>query len=328
MSAGSAGPGGAGGASGLAGARVFVTGGRGFLGRSVCAALTGDGAQVIAPTRAEADLLDAEVCRAAVREARPRVLVHLAASVGGIGANQKHPAVFWRENMLLGVNVLDAAQQAGVARVVVVGTVCAYPKHTPVPFRETSLWDGYPEETNAPYGVAKRALWTGLNAYKDEFGLAGAYLLPANLYGPFDDFDLETSHVIPAMLRKCEEARLAGRPDVRLWGTGKPTREFLYVEDCARGVALAAAKIDDPAPMNLGTGREISMADLARLIAKTTGFTGTLTWDPSRPDGQPRRALDTSQARARLGWSATTSLEDGLARTVTWYRAQTPGRRT
>jgi len=313
--------------AGLEGTRVFVTGGRGFLGRAVCTVLTGVKAQVIAPTRAEADMLDAASCRAAVREARPSVLVHLAASVGGIGANQKHPAVFWRENMLMGVNVLDAAQQAGVARVVVVGTVCAYPKHTPVPFRESSLWDGYPEETNAPYGVAKRALWTGLNAYKDEFGLAGAYLLPANLYGPHDDFDLETSHVIPAMLRKCEEARVAGRSEVRLWGTGTPTREFLYVEDCARAVALAAAKIDDPAPMNLGTGREISMAELARLIAKTTGFAGTLTWDPSRPDGQPRRALETSEARARLGWSASTSLEDGLARTVAWYRGQSPVRR-
>jgi GDP-L-fucose synthase len=308
-------------AAGLAGTRVFVTGGHGFLGRAVQAELARASAEVIAPTRRQVDLLDVDACTAAVREARPKVLVHLAASVGGIGANQRHPAVFWRENTLLGVNVLHAAHQAGVARVVIVGTVCAYPKHTPVPFREGALWDGYPEETNAPYGVAKRALWTGLQAYRDEFGLAGAYLLPANLYGPHDDFDLETSHVIPAMLRKCEEARLAGQGEVRLWGTGKPTREFLYVDDCARGIVRAAATLDDPEPMNLGTGREISMADLARLIATTTGFTGRLVWDPARPDGQPRRALDTTRARERLGWTASTSLEDGLARTIAWYRA-------
>lgn len=304
----------------LAGVPVFVTGGRGFLGRAVCARLAAAGARVAAPTRAEVDLLDGEACRSALRATRPQVVVHLAASVGGIGANQRHPAVFWHENTLLGVNVLEASHRAGVARVVIVGTVCAYPKHTPVPFRESALWDGYPEETNAPYGVAKRALWTGLKAYRDEFGLGGAYLLPANLYGPHDDFDLETSHVIPAMLRKCEEARLAGRDEVRLWGTGRPTREFLYVEDCAAAIALAAAGLDDPEPMNLGTGREISMADLARLIAAATGFSGRLTWDPSRPDGQPRRALDVTRARERLGWTAATPLERGLADTLRWYR--------
>jgi GDP-L-fucose synthase len=206
--------------------------------------------------------------------------------------------------------------------------VCAYPKFTPVPFQETSLWDGFPEETNAPYGVAKRALQTGMAAYRQEFGLAGAYLLPANLYGPHDDFDLETSHVIPAMLRKCEEARVAGRPEVVLWGTGTPSREFLYVEDCAEAIVLAAAKVDDPEPINLGTGREVTMRDLARLVAEAVGFRGTFRWDPARPDGQPRRSLDVSRAHARLGWSACTRLEDGLRATIEWYRANPTIRRT
>lgn len=311
----------------LAGQRVFVTGGHGFLGQPTCRRLAEAGAEVVAPTHAELELLALEPTCAAVAAASPSVVLHLAAHVGGIGANQRHPGAFWRDNLLMGVHVLEAARRAGVRRVVVVGTVCSYPKFTPVPFLESSLWDGFPEETNAPYGVAKRALLTGLEAYRLEFGLAGAFLLPANMYGPRDDFDLETSHVIPAMVRKCEEARLAGRDEVVLWGTGAATREFLYVEDCAEALVLAAASLDDPAPVNLGTGREISMRDLAARIAAATGFAGRFRWDATRPDGQPRRALDTQRAQARLGWRARTALEEGLSATVAWYRAHGPGAR-
>ncbi|MFM8981206.1 MAG: NAD-dependent epimerase/dehydratase family protein [Planctomycetia bacterium] len=313
-------------ASALAGQRVFVTGGHGFLGQPTCQRLAQAGADVLAPTRARLDLLQMEPTCAAVEAARPQVIVHLAANVGGIGANQRHPGAFWRDNLLMGVHVMEAARRAGVKRVVVVGTVCAYPKFTPVPFVESSLWDGFPEETNAPYGVAKRALLTGLEAYRQEFGVGGAYLLPANMYGPHDDFDLETSHVIPAMLRKCEEARLAGQHEVVLWGTGSATREFLYVDDCAEALVLAAAGLDDPAPINLGTGREVSMRDLAAKVAAATGFTGAFRWDSTRPDGQPRRALDARRARKRLGWQASTTLEQGLSQAVTWYRAHGPHR--
>jgi GDP-L-fucose synthase len=306
----------------LAGATVFVTGGAGFLGRVVCRRLAEAGAaKVLAPPHAELDLRSAGAVETAFCAARPDVVVHLAARVGGIGANQRRPGTFFRDNLLMGVNVLEAARAAVVKRLVVVGTVCAYPKFTPVPFRETSLWDGFPEETNAPYGVAKRALQTGMEAYRQEFGLSGAYLLPANLYGPHDDFDLETSHVIPAMLRKCEDARVAGAAEVTLWGTGTPTREFLFVEDCAEALVLAAGRIDDPTPINLGTGREVSMKQLADLVAKAVGYTGTFRWDPARPDGQPRRALDVTRAKERLDWTARTSLEDGLAQTIAWFRS-------
>ena len=306
---------------GLAGVRVLVTGGHGFLGRAVGDELRRVGASVVAPTHAVLELRDAGAVGRAFGEVHPAVVVHLAARVGGIGANQRQPGTFWHDNLLMGLNVLEASRAAGVGRVIVVGTVCAYPKFTPTPFRETSLWDGYPEETNAPYGVAKRALATGMAAYRAEFGLSGAYLLPANLYGPHDDFDLESSHVIPAMIRKCEEARRRADHEVVLWGTGTPTREFLFVEDCAEAIVRAAASIDDPDPMNLGTGREISMADLAAKIVDATGFQGAVRWDPTRPDGQPRRVLHTGRAQYRLGWSATTALEEGLARTVAWFRA-------
>jgi GDP-L-fucose synthase len=306
----------------LEGSTVLVTGGHGFLGLFVLERLEAARVKrIVAPTREALDLRDpAAVVEEFCRE-RPDVVIHLAARVGGIGANQRHPGTFWRDNTWMGVNVLEGARVAGAGRVVVVGTVCAYPKFTSVPFREDDLWSGFPEETNAGYGVAKRALHTGLVSYRSEFGLGGAYLLPANMYGPGDDFDLESSHVIPAMIRKFEEGRLAGAPSVGLWGTGRPSREFLYVEDCAEAIVLAADVVDDPTPMNLGTGRETTMADLATLVARAVGYSGSVAWDPARPDGQPRRALDTSRARRVLGWHARTSLEQGLADTVAWYRA-------
>jgi GDP-L-fucose synthase len=307
--------------AGLEGLRVLVTGGHGFLGKHVLARLASERcAHVASPTREDLDLRDPAGTASAFRAEKPDVVVHLAARVGGIGANQKHPGTFWRDNLLMGVSTIEAARLSGARRVVVVGTVCAYPEITRVPFRESDLWNGFPEPTNAPYGVAKRALATGLDAYGKEFGLGGAFLLPANLYGPGDDFDLESSHVIPAMIRKCVEAVDAGGETVSLWGTGKPSREFLYVVDAADAIVRAAGSVDDPAPMNLGTGREITTKDLAALVAQATGFRGRFLWDASKPDGQPRRALDASEALRRLGWRATTSLEDGLRETVRWYR--------
>ena len=312
----------------LAGARVWVTGANGFLGRVVMRRLAEAGAEALGPTHDELELRDPRATTAYAKDHAPQVVIHLAARVGGIGANQRHPGTFWRDNTLMGVNVLEAAREAAAARAVIVGTVCAYPKFTPVPFEEASLWAGFPEETNAPYGVAKRALATGLDAYKREFGLAGSYLLPANLYGPHDDFHLENSHVIPAIIRKCVDAQAAGEAAIDLWGTGAASREFLYVEDCAEAIVLAAAIGDDPAPLNLGTGREITIRDLAELIVQVTGFEGTIRWDSSRPDGQPRRSLDTRAAAARLGWHARTPLEKGLAETVAWFRAHRDTART
>lgn len=307
------------------GRRVWVTGGRGFLGGVVVRRLAEAGADVLAPARADLDLLDAPAVLAFAKDAQPQVVIHLAAHVGGIGANARHPGTFWRDNLWMGVNVLEAARLGGAARTVVVGTVCAYPKFTPVPFREDDLWSGHPEETNAPYGIAKRALATGLEAYRDEFGMAGAYLLPANLYGPRDDFDLETSHVIPALIRKVVEAQAAGQDQITAWGSGRASREFLYVDDCAAAVVTAAARHDDPQPINIGTGREITIRALAELIATTAGFQGSIVWDEGKPDGQPRRALDTTRAVQRLGWRAATSLEQGLATTIEWYRDHARG---
>ncbi len=302
------------------GARVWITGGHGFLGRQVVQRAGAAGADVLAPMHAELELRDPAAVNAFAVARRPDIVIHLAARVGGIGANQVHPGTFWRDNTMMGVNVLEAARVAGAKRVVIVGTVCAYPKFTSVPFQEEDLWSGFPEETNAPYGVAKRALATGLAAYRDEFGLGGAYLLPANLYGPHDDFDPKTSHVIPALVRKFVEAAAAGAPSVRAWGSGTVSREFLYVEDCAEAVVAAAATLDDPEPINLGTGVETTIRDLAETIAAIVGFPGTTEWDSSRPDGQPRRSLDTRRAAERLGWRARTPLEVGLRRTVEWYR--------
>lgn len=302
--------------------RVWVTGGHGFLGSHVCERLQAAGAEVVAPSHAELELRDAEATASFAERLRPEIAIHLAARVGGIGANERHPGTFWRDNTLMGASVLEAARRGGAQRLVVVGTVCAYPKFTPVPFAETDLWSGYPEETNAAYGVAKRALATGLLAYRTEFGLGGCYLLPANLYGPRDDFRPSHSHVIPALVRKCVEAKAQDATEIEVWGTGSASREFLFVDDCAEAIVLAAAKIDDPAPMNLGTGCEVTIRELVAAVAAATGFTGKVRWNPARPDGQPRRSLDVGQAERLLGWRAATPLDVGLMKTVAWYEAQ------
>lgn len=301
--------------------RLMVTGGAGFLGRQICARLKARGAaDVFVPRRAQYDLTQLEDVQRAYDDARPDVVLHLAAEVGGIGANREHPGRFFYANMAMGLHLIEEARKRKLAKFVQVGTICAYPKFSPVPFREEELWNGYPEETNAPYGIAKKALLVMLQAYRQEYGLNGVYLLPVNLYGPHDNFDLRTSHVIPALIRKCEEARNAGRSEVPCWGTGKASREFLYVEDCAEGVVLATERYDGPEPVNLGAGREITIRELAETIARLTGFSGRPLWDSSQPDGQPRRCLDTRRAEQLFGFKATTSLEEGLARTIEWYR--------
>ncbi len=303
----------------LAGARVLVTGGAGFLGSHLVEALQArEVAEVVAPRSRETDLRDPRATDALFADCRPDVVLHLAATVGGIGANQRWPGTFFRDNMAMGLNVLEAARVHGTAKVVVTGTVCSYPKHTPVPFAETALFDGYPEETNAPYGIAKRALLVMAQAYRQEFGCDFVVVLPANLYGPRDHFDLETSHVIPAMIRKLLDA---GDEPVVLWGDGSPTREFLYVEDAAEGILRAAERYGQPEPLNLGTGEETSIRELVGLVAAATGFSGEVVWDTSRPNGQPRRALDVSRARRLLGLQPATTLADGIARTVAWYRS-------
>lgn len=304
-------------------ARVLVTGGAGFLGAHVVDELKQRGAHHISIARSrETDLRDPAATRRLLAAEKPDVIFHLAASVGGIGANQKHPGTFFRDNMAMGLNVLEEARLAGTRKVVVAGTICAYPKFAPIPFREDDLWNGYPEETNAPYGVAKKALLVMAQAYRQEFGSNFVMLFPVNLYGPKDNFDLESSHVIPAMIRKFESARRAGHQEVSLWGDGSPTREFLYVEDAARGLVEAAESYDDPDPVNLGAGFEISMKQLAELIATKVGYRGGLVWDPSRPNGQPRRMLDTTRAKERFGFSARVGLDEGLERTIEWYRGQ------
>lgn len=312
-------------ASEITGRRVMVTGGAGFLGRMIVEGLERRGAaSVFVPRSREYDLRDPAAVTRALDVARPDLVIHAAAVVGGIGANQKHPGQFFYENAIMGVQLIEAARRAGVEKTVVVGTVCSYPKFTPTPFSEESLWDGYPEETNAPYGLAKKMLLVQLQAYRQEYGMHGVFLLPANLYGPGDNFDPASSHVIPALIRKMVLAQEAGASEVEVWGTGNPSREFLYVKDAAEGILLAAERYDDPDPVNLGTGAEITIRDLAETIARATGFRGRLAWDPSKPDGQPRRRLDTTQAEERFGFRAATSFDAGLDETVTWYRMHRP----
>ena len=300
--------------------KTLVTGGGGFLGSHLVAHLEADGHDVVVPRRAEVDLTHWDEAERLFRDMTPERVFHLAGEVGGIGANRLNPGRFWYANLMMGAHVLELSREYGVGKLVIAGTVCAYPKFAPVPFRETDLWDGYPEETNAPYGVAKKSILVGAQAYREQYGLDSIFLLPANLYGPRDNFDLETSHVIPGLIRKMVEAEERGEPEVVLWGDGTPTREFLYVDDCVEGLALAAERYDGGDPVNLGTGEEIAIGDLARLIRNATGFGGTIRWDTSKPNGQPRRRLDTTRAEELFGFTAKVPLEEGLTRTVTWYR--------
>jgi len=301
--------------------RVVVTGGAGFLGRAVCAQLRAAGAGTLfVPRSREFDLTRADAVARLFEAAKPDVIIHLAAEVGGIGANQRAPGRFFYANMAMGLHLIEAARQRGIAKFVQIGTVCSYPKFCETPFKEDHLFHGFPEETNAPYGVAKRALQTMIAAYHAQYGFPGVYLIPANLYGPGDNFDLETSHVIPALIRKFSQAVTRGEAEVTAWGTGLPTREFLFVDDAAAAIVRAAEQLSDPAPLNLGTGREIAIAELAQLVARCCGFHGAIHWDSSRPDGQPRRRLDISRAEKLLGWRAPTTLEDGLLRTIRWWR--------
>jgi GDP-L-fucose synthase len=306
----------------LEGRRTCVTGGEGFLGRRVVAELVARGADVAVARHADYDLVDRAAVDRMYRELRPDLVIHLAAVVGGIGANRAEPGRFFYENLMMGAHVIEAARVHGLAKLVQVCTICAYPKHTPVPFREEDLWNGYPEETNAPYGIAKKALLVQAQAYRDQYGLNAITLLPVNLYGPEDNFDPETSHVIPALIRKCVEAAERGEPTVQAWGTGKATRDFLYVDDAARGVVQAAERYDGREPLNLGSGREVSIRALAEAIAGEAGFRGEIVWDPSQPDGQPRRAVDASRAAEAFGFAPRTDFSEGLRRTVAWYRDQ------
>ncbi|MDI6693627.1 MAG: GDP-L-fucose synthase [Anaerolineales bacterium] len=301
--------------------RVCVTGGAGFLGSYVVEKLQARGAkEVFVPRIERYNLVEKEAILRMLKDAQPDVILHLAALAGGIGANRARPADFFYINLMMGVQLLHEAWRAGVEKFVAVGTICAYPKYTPVPFKEENLWDGYPEETNAPYGLAKKMLLVQAQAYRQQYGFNAIYPLPVNLYGPRDNFDLETSHVIPALIRKCVEAVERGERQIVLWGDGSPTREFLYVEDAAEGLLLATERYDGPEPFNLGSGQETSIKQLAERIARLTGFQGEFVWDTTKPNGQPRRALDTSRAERLFGFRAQMPLEEGLRRTIEWYK--------
>lgn len=305
------------------GKRVCVTGGAGFLGQFVQKKLRERGVSqenIFVPHYPEYDLVKPEDVRRVLDDSRPDVIIHLAAHVGGIGANREHPAEFFYDNLMMGVQLMHEAWKQGVSKFVAIGTVCAYPKFTPVPFKEDDLWNGYPEETNAPYGLAKKMLLVMAQAYRQQYGFNAIFLLPVNLYGPGDNFDLQSSHVIPAMIRKFIEAEEAGKNEVVLWGDGSPTREFLYVEDAAEGIVRATEAYDGADPVNLGSGYEIRIRDLAELIARLTGYSGNIVWDTTKPNGQPRRALDTTRAERYFGFRARTNFEEGLKQTIDWYR--------
>lgn len=300
--------------------KVLVTGGTGFLGSFVTARLKAVGCPEVVTFRSrEYDLRSPLEIERLLAQTRPDVIIHLAARVGGIGANQEHPAEFFYDNLMMGVQLLHRAWQTGVEKFVAVGTVCAYPKFTPIPFKEEDLWNGYPEETNAPYGLAKKMLLVQSQAYRQQYGYNSIFLMPVNLYGPRDNFDPAFSHVIPALIKRCLETKEAGREALTVWGTGTPTREFLYVEDAAEGIVLAAQKYNGDQPVNLGSGQEISIRDLAEKIADLTGFAGRIGWDATKPDGQPRRALDTSRAEREFGFKARTDFDQGLKKTIDWY---------
>ena len=302
------------------GTRVLVTGGAGFLGSHLVEALRNRGCgDVFVPRSREYDLVQQEAVKRVFRDARPNIVIHLAARVGGIEANRQNLGRFFYENLMMGAQLMEEARTSGVRKFVAISTICAYPKYTPVPFKEDDLWNGYPEETNAPYGMAKKMLLVQAQAYRQQYDFSAITLFPVNLYGPHDNFDLQTSHVIPAMIRKFVEARRRGDPEVLLWGTGKATREFLFVRDAAEGMLLAAERYDNMEPVNIGAGFEISIADLSALIAKLTRYSGRIVWDASRPDGQPRRCLDVSRAEKEFGFRATTPFEEGLRETVAWY---------
>lgn len=309
--------------SNLSSKRICVTGGAGFLGRAVCEKLRARGVtELFVPRSREFDLTQPEAVALLFDRGAPDVVIHLAAEVGGIGANQMHPGRFFYANMSMGLHLIEEARRRGVGKFVQVGTVCAYPKTCEVPFSEDDLWNGFPEETNAPYGVAKRALHVMLDAYRAEYGFNGVYVVPVNLYGPHDDFDAETSHVIPALIRKFCEAVDLDDGQVQCWGTGSASREFLFVDDAADGIVTATAMHNDSLPINLGTGQEIAIADLAARIAELVGFKGEISWDENRPDGQPRRRLDTTRAERLLGWQAKVDLDEGLRRTIEWWRTR------
>lgn len=302
--------------------KIVITGGAGFLGSFVLETLQKRGYNnLFVPRRKDFDLtVEADVERL-YDEQNPAVVLHLAAEVGGIGANRENPGRFFYANMAMGMHLIEHARRRKVKKFVQTGTICAYPKFTPIPFREEELWNGYPEETNAPYGVAKKALLVMCQSYRQQYGLDAIYLLPVNLYGPRDNFHPQSSHVIPALIRKCVEARKRGDASISAWGTGKASREFLYVEDCAEGLVRSMESYDSPEPMNLGSGREISIKDLTELVARLSGFTGQINWDPTKPDGQPRRCLDITRAQKALDFTARTSLEEGLKQTIAWFEA-------
>jgi GDP-L-fucose synthase len=310
-----------------AGKRVTVTGGHGFLGRQVVRLLEQQAAQVTTFSSSEYNLTRQEDIARMYEDQRPDVVIHLAARVGGIAANRDNPGSFFYENAIMGIELMEQARRNDVAKFVQVGTVCAYPKFAPIPFSEDDLWNGYPEETNAPYGLAKKMLLVQAQAYREQYGFDAIYLLPVNLYGPGDNIDLHDSHVIPAMIRKCVEAREAGAESVEVWGTGTPTREFLYVEDAARGIVLAAEHYDKPEPVNLGSAEEISIKDLVDLIVELTGFKGTVAWDRTKPDGQPRRKLNVDRAQQGFGFHSQTPFRVGLAETIRWYEGVRAGSR-